>query len=143
MPHTLPVYIVQYCLVGELIDLPSNLYLLCESARLVFIPAVSDLAVQICSWWPICCPRATCHVLGAACFGSAKWDFFCAYAAVFRVRGYGRGAGESGVSLTDQGRPHSRRRQTFGSFTAGCGVGGVYPWQQGSSSSCEWSQQAT
>lgn len=45
-----------------------------------------------------------------------------AHATLCWVRGSPSGweRGTFGVSLTDQGRPHSRRRQTFGSFTSGC-----------------------
>jgi len=126
-------------LVGELPDQSAHLQLLGESAQLVLIRAVNDLAALICCWSPVCLSRAcaTCWVrrVSAAILPTQPYSL-C-------VGTGGAGVGTSGVSLTDQGRPHSRRRQTFGSFTAGCGVGGIYPWQQGSCSSREWSQQAT
>jgi hypothetical protein len=86
--------------------------------------SVSDLAALIRSSSRICCTRVGCGVfrlreMGPHC---PRWRVLCAW----EREGERAWGGTFGVSLTDQGRPHSRRRQTFGSFTAGCEWGGEY-----------------
>jgi hypothetical protein len=61
----------------------------------------------------------TIHVLGAVYLGNETNipTLLCSGCVGALASGE---RGTFGVSLTGQGRPHSRRRQTFGSFIAGC-----------------------